>query len=34
MSTESGKPLIIISYARADEPEHPAEGEVNWLSCS
>jgi Ribonuclease E/G family/TIR domain len=32
MSTASRKPLIIISYAHADEPEHPAEGEVKWLS--
>jgi hypothetical protein len=32
MSTESGKPLIVISYAHQDEPEHPAEGEVKWLS--
>jgi len=30
MPTESGKPLIVISYAHADEPEHPAEGEVKW----
>jgi hypothetical protein len=28
----SAKPLIVISYAHADEPEHPAEGEVKWLS--
>ena len=28
----SGKPLIVISYAHADEPETPAEGEVKWLS--
>ena len=28
----SVKPLIVISYAHADEPEHPAEGEVKWLS--
>ena len=26
------KPLIVISYAHADEPEKPAEGEVKWLS--
>ena len=26
------KPLIVISYAPADEPEHPAEGEAKWLS--
>ncbi len=32
MPTESGKPLIVISYAHADEPETPAEGEVKWLS--
>ena len=32
MPTESGKPLIVISYAHADEPENPAEGEVTWLS--
>jgi hypothetical protein len=32
MPTESGKPLIAISYSHADEPEHPAEGEVRWLS--
>jgi hypothetical protein len=32
MPTESHKPLIVISYAHADEPEHPAEGEVKWLS--
>jgi hypothetical protein len=27
MPTESGKPLIVISYAHENEPEHPAEGE-------
>jgi hypothetical protein len=32
MPTESRKPLIVISYAHADEPEHPAEGELKWLS--
>ena len=32
MPTESGKPLIVISYAHADAPENPAEGEVKWLS--
>jgi hypothetical protein len=26
------KPVIFISYAHADEPEMPAEGEVQWLS--
>jgi hypothetical protein len=30
--SDTGKPLIVISYAHADEPEHPAEGEVKWLS--
>jgi hypothetical protein len=28
MPTESGKPLIVTSYAHAEEPEQPAEGEV------
>ena len=29
----AGKALIIvISYAHADEPDKPAEGEVKWLS--
>src|SRR5579871_3580610 len=32
MPAEPKKPLIVISYAHADEPEHPAEGEVKWLS--
>jgi hypothetical protein len=32
MPTKSGKPLTVISYAYADEPEKPAEGEVKWLS--
>ena len=26
MPTEPRKPLIVISYAHADEPEHPADG--------
>ena len=26
------KPIVFISYAHADEPERPAEGEVKWLS--
>jgi hypothetical protein len=26
------KPIVFISYAHADEPEHPALGEVRWLS--
>ena len=29
---EPFKPLVVISYAHADEPEHPAEGEIKWLS--
>jgi hypothetical protein len=32
MPTEPRKPLIVISYAHADEPEKPAEDEVKWLS--
>jgi hypothetical protein len=32
MPPEPEKPLIVISYAHADEPEHPADGEVKWLS--
>ena len=32
MPNEFGKPLIVISYAHADEPEHPAADEVKWLS--
>src|SRR5208283_3590292 len=32
MANQSPKPLIVISYAHADEPERPAEGEVKWLS--
>ena len=32
MPAEPKKPLIVISYAHADEPEKPAEGEVKWLS--
>jgi len=30
--TPRSKPIIFISYAHADEPERPAEGEVKWLS--
>ena len=26
------KPIVFISYAREDEPEAPAKGEVKWLS--
>jgi hypothetical protein len=32
MSDASTKPLIFISYAHADEPEKPADGQVQWLS--
>jgi hypothetical protein len=32
MPTEPHKPIIFISYAHADEPESPAEGEIKWLS--
>ena len=32
MPTEPKKPLIVISYAHADEPEKPAADEVKWLS--
>jgi hypothetical protein len=32
MPTEPRKPILFISYAHADEPERPAEGEVKWLS--
>ena len=32
MPAEPYKPIIFISYAHADEPEKPAEGEVKWLS--
>ena len=32
MPTSPPKPIILISHACADEPEEPAEGEVQWLS--
>jgi hypothetical protein len=32
MPTPPYKPKIFISYAHADEPEKPAEGEIKWLS--
>jgi hypothetical protein len=32
MPTGADKPIIFISYAHADEPEKPAEGEIKWLS--
>ena len=25
-------PIVFISYAHADEPDNPAEGEIKWLS--
>src|SRR5712691_2818371 len=27
-----GLPIIFISYSHKDEPEHPRDGEVQWLS--
>ena len=32
MTIASPKPIIFISYAHADEPDKPAEGQVQWLS--
>jgi tetratricopeptide (TPR) repeat protein len=32
MSEASAKPVIFISYSHKDEPEHPREGEIQWLS--
>jgi hypothetical protein len=32
MSPASTKPVIFISYAHADEPDKPPEGEIQWLS--
>jgi hypothetical protein len=32
MPTPPSKPIVLISYAPADEPERPADGEVRWLS--
>jgi hypothetical protein len=32
MTTDQTKPVIFISYAHADEPENPREGEEKWLS--
>jgi hypothetical protein len=32
MSDTLSRPVIFISYAHADEPEKPADGEVKWLS--
>ena len=28
----STKPVIFISYSHKDEPEHPTDGEIQWLS--
>ena len=32
ISGKSPKPIVFVSYAHADEPETPAEGEIKWLS--
>jgi hypothetical protein len=32
MADGTAKPIIFISYSHKDEPEHPREGEVQWLS--
>jgi formylglycine-generating enzyme required for sulfatase activity len=32
MSADSNKPVIFISYSHKDEPEHPRDGEIQWLS--
>jgi hypothetical protein len=32
MSDQPAKPRVFISYAHADEPEKPGEGEIKWLS--
>jgi tetratricopeptide (TPR) repeat protein len=32
MANGTAKPLIFISYSHKDEPEHPRDGEVQWLS--
>jgi hypothetical protein len=32
ISTLPPRPVIFISYAHADEPDKPAESEVQWLS--
>jgi hypothetical protein len=32
MNAVTAKPVIFISYAHADEPENPGDGEVKWLS--
>src|SRR5262252_3732063 len=32
MPVGTTKPVIFISYAHADEPERPRDGEVQWLT--
>ena len=32
MADGTAKPVIFISYSHKDEPEHPREGEIQWLS--
>ena len=32
MPDTSTKPVIFISYSHRDEPEHPRDGEIQWLS--
>ena len=32
MADGTARPVIFISYSHMDEPEHPREGEVQWLS--
>jgi hypothetical protein len=32
MADGTAKPIIFISYSHKDEPEHPGDGEVQWLS--
>jgi hypothetical protein len=33
MPAGADKPIIFISYAHADEPEKPAEGQISWTDC-
>ena len=32
MADGTAKPNIFISYSHKDEPEHPRDGEIQWLS--
>jgi hypothetical protein len=32
MADGTAKPVIFISYSHKDEPEHPRNGEIRWLS--